>query len=204
MFSLPQSCSPGPGAYSPKPKLFNNSPSISMMSRHEKIQSQTSEAKFVDPKSTLLDKKVSFGLRSDQKATNISPGPCEYSPTSPGTKGMGITLKSRTNSVISKQCDVPFYTLPCFADSTKQIYLKGRHVIPQPDKTPGPTEYTVPSQDFNGKRGISLAGRTTTCKADNMVPGPGQYDLKSTLNKTGGKILSQVKYRGGLCLDVLK
>ena len=174
---------PGPYDYS-KP-LGSDSPKVYIHTKtdHEHREITPGPGEYVVPSS--LSKRTScFHSRRPEEKVDSSPGPAAYEYQSQIGKGARKCIIHDRIEQKTKTLDVPINAIPSkFGTEGRKTVFHARTEMHKPEATSGP-DYVPPAfgsgsakYSFGNRRDISK--RTTSA----MTPGPGAYDLGTTIGK---------------------
>ncbi|KAH0577210.1 SHIPPO 1-like protein [Spironucleus salmonicida] len=179
---------PGPGAYNPgyqSTTKNSGSPQFTMKSRYNdvKFSNASNPGPGTYAASSIFNQNgAGSSLAGRVKQTKMSevPGPGTYSPQLNASKRVP-SLAGRTKIDFNKN-DVPppgAYDPQNYSSigrHSRASTMAGRTEIKEQEKSPG---FVYDPHPIKSNMGISMAGRTETCKIKNDQPGPGAYTLSS-------------------------
>ncbi|EAY05506.1 hypothetical protein TVAG_080980 [Trichomonas vaginalis G3] len=184
----PESAAPGPSAYTPNydatmPKVRQNTIGSHLTIRTGDKNPTPGPGEYVVPSS--LSKRTScFHSRRPEEKVDSSPGPAAYEYQSQIGKGARKCIIHDRIEQKTKTLDVPINAIPSkFGTEGRKTVFHARTEMHKPEATSGP-DYVPPAfgsgsakYSFGNRRDISK--RTTSA----MTPGPGAYDLGTTIGK---------------------
>lgn len=185
----PESAGPGPSAYTPNYQA--TMPNVRKNTIGSYLQARGIDSKNITPgpgeyvvPSSLSQRTSCFHSRRPEEKVDSSPGPAAYEYQSQIGKAARKCIIHDRIEQKQKYLDVPINAIPSkFGNEGRKSSFHARTPMHKPEATPGP-DYVPPSFGSNSTK-YSFGNRRDISKRETsaMTPGPGAYDLGTTIGK---------------------